>query len=164
MLEMSRPVSNFAPQNNKTGRHGEKTRRPKDKMTRKEYVKANHLWLAAKIKEEGVTRLEKGLMYKVLESGDDDAPRPDDDSIVSVHYTGWTIDGKRFDTSRDEDVPCALRLRDLIEGWIIALKHMRVGDRWELYIPAELGYGDMTQPDIPGGSTLIFDIELTGVA
>lgn len=141
-----------------------KTCAAEDKMTRKEYIKANHLWLAAKIKEEGVERLEKGLMYKVLKSGDANGAQPDDDSIVSVHYTGWTIDGKKFDSSREDEVPCALRLRDLIEGWIIALKHMRVGDRWELYIPAELGYGEMSQPSIPGGSTLIFDIELTGVA
>ena len=57
----------------------------------------------------------------------------------------------------------ASRLRDLIEGWIIALQQMRPGDKWEVYIPAEMGYGKFSQPGIPGGSTLIFEIELVAV-
>ena len=56
-----------------------------------------------------------------------------------------------------------MRLRDLIQGWIIALPHMQIGDRWEIYLPAEMGYGRFSQPGIPGGSTLIFDIELIAV-
>ena len=89
--------------------------------------------------------------------------QPQKRSIVTVHYTGWTIDGKKFDTSIG-GTPIAMRLSDLIEGWIIALQQMHVGDQWELYIPAEMGYGKFSQPGIPGGSTLIFDIELIGVA
>ena len=57
----------------------------------------------------------------------------------------------------------ACRLRDLIEGWIIAMQQMHIGDRWEVYIPAEMGYGKFSQPGIPGGSTLIFDIELLAI-
>ena len=53
---------------------------------------------------------------------------------------------------------------DLIEGWIIAIQQMHIGDKWELYIPAEMGYGKFSQPGIPGGSTLIFEIELLGIA
>ena len=56
-----------------------------------------------------------------------------------------------------------MRLRDLIQGWIIALQQMHVGDRWEIYLPTEMGYGRLSQPGIPAGSTLIFDIELLGV-
>jgi FKBP-type peptidyl-prolyl cis-trans isomerase len=56
----------------------------------------------------------------------------------------------------------ACRLSDLIDGWIIALQQMHVGDKWEIYIPAEMGYGKYSQPGIPGGSTLIFEIELIG--
>ena len=52
----------------------------------------------------------------------------------------------------------------LIEGWIIAMQQMCVGDKWEVYIPAEMGYGKFSQPGIPGGSTLIFEIELLGIA
>ena len=51
-----------------------------------------------------------------------------------------------------------------IEGWIIAMQQMCVGDKWEVYIPAEMGYGKFSQPGIPGGSTLIFEIELLGIA
>lgn len=64
--------------------------------------------------------------------------QPQKRSIVTVHYTGWTIDGKKFDTSIG-GTPIAMRLSDLIDGWIIALQQMHVGDKWELYIPAEIG-------------------------
>ncbi len=70
---------------------------------------------------------------------------------------------KQFDSSRG-GVPLACRLCDLIEGWIIAIQQMHIGDKWELYIPAEMGYGKFSQPGIPGGSTLIFEIELLGIA
>lgn len=84
-------------------------------------------------------------------------------SIITAHYTGKTIDGKQFDSSRG-GVPLACRLCDLIEGWIIAMQQMHIGDKWEIYIPAEMGYGKFSQPGIPGGSTLIFEIELLGMA
>ena len=58
----------------------------------------------------------------------------------------------------------APRLNELIEGWIIAMQQMCIGDKWEIYIPAEMGYGKFSQPGIPGGSTLIFEIELFGIA
>lgn len=58
----------------------------------------------------------------------------------------------------------ACRLSNLIDGWIIALQRMHVGDKWEIYIPAEMGYGKYSQLGIPGGSTLIFEIELIGIA
>lgn len=58
----------------------------------------------------------------------------------------------------------ACRLCDLIEGWIISMQQMHIGDKWEVYIPAEMGYGKFSQPDIPGGSTLIFEIGLLGIS
>ena len=67
-------------------------------------------------------------------------------------------------TDSRNGAPLAVRLCDLIEGWIIALQQMCVGDKWEIYIPAEMGYGKVSQPGIPGGSTLIFEIELLGIA
>lgn len=88
---------------------------------------------------------------------------PNRNSVVTVHYTGKTINGKKFDSSLGGVAP-AFRLRDLIDGWIIALQHMHVGDKWEIYIPADKGYGKASQPGIPGGSTLIFEIELLGIA
>ena len=96
---------------------------------KREYVQANKDWLAEKMKEDGVMPLSDGICYKVLASGDLGGKRPSVSSIVTVHYTGWTIDGKMFDSSRDGATPVAFRLGDLIEGWIIALKEMRVGDK-----------------------------------
>ncbi len=135
-------------------------------MTRKEYIKANHQWLAEKAKEQGVSKLAPGTYYKVLASGDANRPTPNAASIVTVHYTGRTIDGNVFDDSRTspDAPPVALRLRDLIDGWQDALVMMHPGDKWELYLAAEAAYGDASLPGIRGGSTLIFEIELFGIA
>ena len=132
-------------------------------MNKREYIQANKDWLEAKSKEEGVKALPKGICYKVLAEGNTSSAQPTVRSIITAHYTGKTIDGKQFDSSRG-GVPLACRLCDLIEGWIIAVQQMHIGDKWELYIPAEMGYGKSSQPGIPGGSTLIFEIELLGIA
>ena len=132
-------------------------------MAKEEYVRKNTEWLEEKSKEPGVKLLDKGVYYKVLKKGDEKSLVPGRSSVVTAHYTGKTINGKTFDSSRGGVAP-AFRLRDLIPGWIIALTKMHVGDRWEIYIPASQGYGKMNQPGIPGGSTLIFDVELMGVA
>ena len=145
-------------------------------MAKREYIQANKDWLEAKAKEEGVKALPKGIYYKVLSEGrsssarllpegrkNQDSAMPTVRSIITAHYTGRTIDGKQFDSSRG-GVPLACRLCDLIEGWIIAIQQMHIGDKWELYIPAEMGYGKFSQPGIPGGSTLIFEIELLGIS
>ena len=124
-------------------------------MGKQEYMQANKEWLAAKAAEEGVKALPKGIYYKVLTNGKNDGKHPTPRSIVTAHYTGRTINGKKFDSSKGGA---------LIEGWIIAMQQMCVGDKWEVYIPAEMGYGKFSQPGIPGGSTLIFEIELLGIA
>lgn len=131
-------------------------------MAKQEYIKKNKEWLTQKAQEEGVKALPKGIYYKVLTAGDAEGKRPTARSIVTVHYTGRTINGKKFDSSKG-GVPLAMRLNELIEGWIVALQHMHIGDIWEIYIPAEMGYGRFSQPGIPGGSTLIFEIELIGI-
>ena len=132
-------------------------------MSKREYVQVNKEWLEAKSKEEGVKALSRGIYYKVLKEGNQSSEQPNIRSIITDHYTGKTINGKKFDSSRGR-APLACRLCDLINGWIIALQQMHIGDKWELYIPAEMGYGRFSQPGIPGGSTLIFEIELLGIA
>ena len=143
-------------------------------MAKREYIQANKDWLEAKAKEEDVKALPKGIYYKVLSKGNQEyykvlskgnqeSAKPTVRSIITAHYTGRTIDGKQFDSSHG-GVPLACRLCDLIEGWIIAIQQMHIGDKWEIYIPAEMGYGKFSQPGIPGGSTLIFEIELLGIA
>lgn len=132
-------------------------------MNKREYADANRRWLEEKAAEEDVNALPGGIYYKVISQGNDDGKHPTRRSIVTAHYTGTTINGKKFDSSRG-GTPLVVRLCDLIDGWIIAMQQMCVGDRWEVYIPAEKGYGKFSQPGIPGGSTLIFDIELIAIA
>jgi peptidyl-prolyl cis-trans isomerase len=129
---------------------------------KKEYAAKNLAWLEEKSKEEGVKPLAKGIYYKVIKSAEKSDKHPTPRNIITAHYSGYTINGKKFDSSRG-GAPLAMRLNDLIEGWIIALGHMSVGDRWEIYLPANCGYGRFSQPGIPAHSTLIFDIELLGI-
>ncbi len=132
-------------------------------MAKKEYIEANRVWLENKAQETGVKSLPGGVYYKVLKKGRNDGIHPTPRSVVIAHYTGWTINGKKFDSSRGGVAP-AFRLNQLIKGWVIAMQRMCIGDKWEIYIPAALGYGNFNQPGIPGGSTLIFEIELCGIA
>lgn len=132
-------------------------------MAKQEYIDKNRKWLADKAQEPGVKPIDKGILYKRIKSGDPKGRTPNRNSVVTVHYTGKTINGKTFDSSRGGVAP-AFRLRELIPGWIIVLQQMHVGDKWELYIPAEQAYGRLNQPGIPGGSTLIFEIELIAVS
>ena len=128
-------------------------------MAKQDYIIKNREWLAAKAQESGVKPLDKGICYKSLKSGRAGGATPNRNSVVTVHYVGKTINGKTFDSSRGGTAP-AFRLRELIPGWIIALQQMHAGDKWEVYIPTEQAYGSRSQPGIPGGSTLIFEIEL----
>lgn len=132
-------------------------------MSKQAYIEANKQWLADKAREADVRSLADGLLYKVVKAGNPGGRHPEPRSIVTVHYTGRTINGKQFDSSRGGVAP-AFRLSELIPAWVIALPRMVPGDVWELYVPAELGYGRCAQPGIPGGSALIFEIELIGVA
>lgn len=132
-------------------------------MAKKEYIDKNKQWLIDKAKEPGVNSIDKGILYKVIKKGNANSASPNRGSVVTAHYVGKTINGKTFDSSRGGVAP-AFRLRDLIPGWIIALQKMHIGDKWEIYIPAEQGYGKLNQPGIPAGSTLIFEIELIGIA
>lgn len=131
-------------------------------MAKQEYIDRNRHWLQDKAAEPGVHALDKGILYKVIKKGKGEI-HPNRGSVITAHYVGKTINGKIFDNSRGGVAP-AFRLRDLIPGWIIALQHMSAGDKWEIYIPAEQGYGKINQPGIPGGSTLIFEIELLSVS
>lgn len=132
-------------------------------MAKQEYIDKNKKWLQEKSNEQDVQPLDRGIFYKVLKKGNSKLPSHGRGSVVTAHYVGKTINGKTFDSSRGGVAP-AFRVRDLIPGWIIALQKMHLGDKWEVYIPAEQAYGKLNQPGIPGGSTLIFEIELISVA
>ncbi len=132
-------------------------------MNKQDYIKINREWLESKAKEPGVMPIDKGIYYKVIRKGKNDGLHPNRNSVIMAHYTGRTINGKKFDSSLG-GAPLAVRLRELIQGWVIAMQQMCIGDKWEIYIPAEMGYGKQSIPGIPGGSTLIFEIELLGIA
>jgi FKBP-type peptidyl-prolyl cis-trans isomerase len=98
------------------------------------------------------------LQYKVLKAGEGESP--DDNDVVKVHYTGTLIDGTVFDSSRERGEPIEFPVNGVIAGWTEALKLMKPGSQFMLYIPANLAYGDKKTGPIAEGSTLIFDVEL----
>ena len=119
-------------------------------------------FLAANKKKEGVKVTESGLQYKVLKSGDGATPTKSD-SVVT-HYRGTLINGTEFDSSYKRGKPAEFRVGGVIAGWTEALQLMKVGDKWQLYIPYKLAYGERgAGADIKPFSTLIFDIELLEV-
>lgn len=121
-------------------------------------VKAGEDFLSANKAKEGVIVLPSGLQYKVLKAGAGDSP--DDNDVVKVHYTGTLIDGTVFDSSRERGEPIEFPVNGVIAGWTEALKLMKPGSQFMLYIPANLAYGDKKTGPIPEGSTLVFDVEL----
>lgn len=119
-------------------------------------------WLAANAKREGVKSLEKGLQYKVLKSGDGSSPTASD--RVRVHYTGRLTDGKVFDSSVERGEPAEFGVGQVIPGWTMALQKMKVGDKWEIYIPSDLAYGEQgSRGAIGPNEVLVFEVELLGV-
>lgn len=130
---------------------------------KEEYKEKNRLFLEEVAEQEGINCLPSGVLYKVIESGSGTvSPKPD--SVVSVHYRGTLINGREFDNSYKRACPEAFRLNQVIEGWQIALQQMHVGDKWIIYIPFDLGYGNRPSGPIPAFSTLVFEVELLGIA
>lgn len=129
---------------------------------KKEYKMQNDEFLRNIALQDGVMPLNKGIYYEVLQTGDGQKPKMN--NIVSVYYKGSLINGKVFDDNTAQGYPEAMRLTELITGWQIVLTQMCVGDKWRVYIPAELGYGSRGTDGIPRNSTLIFEIHLVSIA
>lgn len=133
-------------------------------MSRKEeYKLKNEEFLTELAANEDIKSLPCGVLYKVINEGNG-TKSPTLSSVVSVHYRGTLINGREFDNSYKRNCPEAFRLNQVIEGWQQALQQMHVGDKWIIYIPYTLGYGTRTSGPIPGFSTLIFEVELLGIA
>ena len=130
-------------------------------MAKQEYIERNIQWLAAKAQEVGVLPIDKGVYYKVIRPGNAKSPTPNRGSVITVHYTGKTINGKTFDSSRG-GAPCFSSARPY-SGMDNCHSADACRRPLEIYIPASQGYGRISQPGIPGGSTLIFDIELKAI-
>lgn len=110
-------------------------------------------------KQAGVTQTASGLQYQVLTAGQ--GPKPAATDTVKVHYAGKLLSGKEFDSSYARGEPITLPVSGVISGWTEALQLMPAGSKWRLFVPAALGYGDNgAGRDIPGGATLVFDVEL----
>ena len=119
-------------------------------------------FLAANGKKERVTTLPSGLQYKVLAAGKGKSPNPTDN--VTVHYRGSLVDGTEFDSSYRRNAPATFGVDRVIAGWKEALPMMKVGAKWQLFVPSKLGYGEQGNGSrIPPGSTLLFDIELISI-
>jgi FKBP-type peptidyl-prolyl cis-trans isomerase len=104
-------------------------------------------------------KTEKGLFYKVLKQGKG-GPKPTPNESVRVHYTGWTTDGRMFDSSVIKGEPSEFNLRGVIAGWTEGIPLMSVGDRYRFWVPDTLAYKG--QPDRPQGM-LVFDVELVEI-
>ncbi|MFQ3579257.1 MAG: FKBP-type peptidyl-prolyl cis-trans isomerase [Bacteroidales bacterium] len=113
--------------------------------------------------KDGVVTLPSGLQYKVLKKGNGKTPKVTD--TVTVHYKGSLINGEVFQSSYDRKEPVTFPVTGVIKGWTEALLMMREGDKWEVYIPQDLAYGEYPRPGsgIEPYSTLIFEIELLSV-
>jgi FKBP-type peptidyl-prolyl cis-trans isomerase FklB len=106
--------------------------------------------------------MPSGLQYKVLVPGKGPQPKPTD--TVSAHYKGTLTDGTEFDSSYNTGRPLTMPVMRLIPGWQEALTNMHVGDKWELYIPGNLAYGERgSLPKIGPNATLVFEMELLGI-
>lgn len=124
---------------------------------------AGQAFLTENATKDGIVVLDNGLQYRIITEGTGAKPVATD--RVTVHYTGTLIDGTKFDSSRDRGMPTTFGLNQVIAGWTQALQMMPVGSRWEVFIPAELGYGTQAPPGstIGPNSALIFDVELIGI-
>jgi FKBP-type peptidyl-prolyl cis-trans isomerase len=120
-------------------------------------------YLARNASAPGVTTTASGLQYQVIEPGDVQRASPAPADRVTVHYRGRLLDGTEFDNSDAHAQAATFTANSVIKGWREALLLMRPGAKWRLFVPPELGYDLNSPPNIPPGSLLIFDVELTKV-
>ena len=129
---------------------------------RQQALERGREFLAENGKRPGVVTTESGLQYEVLASGDGTGAKPGPTDLVTTHYHGTLIDGQVFDSSVERGEPMEFRVDGVIPGWTEALQLMRTGDKWKLYIPSELAYGERGNIGIGPNSVLIFEVELIG--
>ncbi|MFT5416317.1 MAG: FKBP-type peptidyl-prolyl cis-trans isomerase FklB [Gammaproteobacteria bacterium] len=134
--------------------------------TLRERAKANlaagKKYLAENKDNDDVVALSSGLQYKILRSGAGDFPKSN--STIKVHYTGSLIDGREFDSSRRRGEAAQLNLKQVVKGWQEAIPLMRVGSRWQIFVPPDLAYGPRGAGAVIGpNETLVFEIELLDI-
>ena len=150
-------------------------------QTLRTYQQESRTKLAEKNKKEGEAFLEENkkkpgvqtvsvplpdgktaeLQYKVVTEGKGELPKSND--TVSVNYKGTLLNGKEFDSSYKRGQPAKFMVNRVVKGWTAALEMMKVGSKWDLYIPSSLAYGDAGNPSIEPGATLLFEVELVNI-
>jgi FKBP-type peptidyl-prolyl cis-trans isomerase len=127
-----------------------------------ENKKEGDAFLAANKTKAGVTTLPSGLQYKILQQGT--GPKPAASDTVVCNYRGTLTKGTEFDSSYKRGQPATFAVNGVIKGWTEALQLMPVGSKWQLFLPADLAYGDRgAGADIGPGATLIFEVELLSI-
>ena len=131
-------------------------------MTGEKNKREGETFLAENSKKEGVVTTPSGLQYRVITEGT--GKQPSANSTVTVHYRGKLLDGTEFDSSYKRGEPATFPLSGVIAGWTEALQLMKVGSKYELFVPANLAYGERgSRGAIPPNATLIFEVELLAV-
>jgi FKBP-type peptidyl-prolyl cis-trans isomerase FklB len=112
--------------------------------------------------EPGIKVTTSGLQYRVISNGSGPLPKVND--TVKVHYRGTLLDGSEFDSSYKRNQPAVFPLNGVIKGWTEALQMMKVGSKWQIFLPSNLAYGEQGAGQVIGpNSTLIFDVELLSI-
>jgi FKBP-type peptidyl-prolyl cis-trans isomerase len=140
----------------------EKDMQQKQKAAGEKNASEGAKFLEENKKKEGVKATASGLQYKVLKEGT--GPQPKETDTVTVNYRGTLINGTEFDSSYKRGQPATFPLNGVIKGWTEGLQLMKTGSKYQFFVPPNLAYGDRNVgPDIAPNSTLIFEVELTGV-
>ncbi|MDP2682109.1 MAG: FKBP-type peptidyl-prolyl cis-trans isomerase [Deltaproteobacteria bacterium] len=140
-----------------TAKHGEQT-----KALAETNKKEGEAFLAANKGKEGVKTTSSGLQYKIIKDGNGQTPKATD--TVTVNYSGTLIDGTEFDSSYKRGEPASFPLNGVIPGWTEALQMMKVGSKWQLFLPTAIAYGERGQGRVIGpNAALIFEVELLSV-
>ncbi len=122
---------------------------------------ASKAYLDKAVAEPGAVKTESGLIYREITAGTGASPKPTD--TVKVNYRGTLVDGTEFDSSYTRHAPATFPLNGVIPCWTEGMQKMKVGGKATLVCPSDLAYGDQGRPSIPGGATLVFEIELLDV-
>ncbi len=131
------------------------------KVVAEKNKKESEAFLAENMKKEGVKTLPSGLQYKIISEGNGKSPKETD--TVTVQYIGKLVNGNEFDSSYKRGKAASFAVNKVIKGWTEALQLMKEGSKWQIFIPANLAYGEKGGGPIGPNAALIFDVELVSV-
>jgi FKBP-type peptidyl-prolyl cis-trans isomerase len=127
----------------------------------KDVIAAGEKFLRENMKKPGIKTTASGLQYEVIREGTGIRPTPEDS--VTCNYVASLVNGTEIESSYKTGVPITFYLRGVIPGWTEGLQYMTTGSKYRFYVPYQLGYGTQGSGAIPGGSALMFDVELLNV-